>query len=74
MILIDRKMESTTTTSEKSQYALYSQASFNSDGHITIRNYNIDDKDNDEIIILSTEETQAIFKLFRLLSPDRLPF
>lgn len=57
-------MESKVITTEKSQTSLFCQASFNSDGVITLRNYNIPDKNSDEIIILSTEETEAIFKLF----------
>lgn len=40
------------------------QASFNSDGNITLRNYNRQDKDKDEIIILSRHETNALFALF----------
>ena len=40
------------------------QASFNSDGNITLRNYNSFNKNNDEIIILSSTETEALFKLF----------
>lgn len=40
------------------------QASFNSDGNITLRNYNSFNKNNDEIIILSSAETEALFKLF----------
>lgn len=37
------------------------QASFNSDGNITLRTYK--DKEIDEIIIFSEEETNAIFNL-----------
>jgi hypothetical protein len=40
------------------------QASFNSDGNITLRNYNGFNKNYDEIIILSNTETEALFKLF----------
>lgn len=52
----------------------YSQASINSNGCLTIRNYN-DDKNQDEIIILSNKETEAIIKLFdKLKQKDLLPF
>lgn len=40
------------------------QASFNSDGNITLRKYNSKNPYNDETIILSSEETEALFKLF----------
>lgn len=40
------------------------QASLNSDGNITLRNYNSFNKNNDEIIILSSAETEALFRLF----------
>lgn len=40
------------------------QASFNSDNCITLRNYDRRNPNNDEIIILSYEETRAIFSLF----------
>lgn len=45
-------------------YLPYCQASFNSDGHITLRNYDNSNKNNDEIIILSNSETEALFALF----------
>lgn len=45
-------------------YLPYCQASFNSDGHITMRNYDKSNKNNDEIIILSNSETEALFALF----------
>lgn len=53
-----------------------SQASFNSDGLITIRNYDNHNKDNDEIIILNARETNAIIELFRKLKNNNmtLPF
>lgn len=51
------------------------QASFNSHGCITIRNYNLYDKKSDEIICLSDKETKAIIDLFRQLKEnDILPF
>lgn len=45
-------------------YLPYCQASFNSDGRITMRNYDKSNKNNDEIIILSNSETEALFALF----------
>ncbi len=46
------------------EYLPYCQASFNSDGNITLRNYDRSGKDKDEIIILSGAETTALFALF----------
>lgn len=78
MKIIDREMTSKVITTEKGETALDCQASFNSDGYITLRNYNIENKDSDEIIILSAEETQAIIKLFKGLAKsfncEPLPF
>ena len=64
MKLIDREMVVKESISDKSNTFLECQASFNSDGNITLRNYNIQNKNSDEILILSAEETQAIIKLF----------
>lgn len=65
MKLIDREMKVTESITNKSNYGMYCQASFNSDGVLTLRNYDIQNKNSDEIIILSREETEAIVKLFR---------
>ena len=46
------------------QYLPYCQASFNSDGLITLRNYDRANKNKDMIIILSESETKALFALF----------
>lgn len=46
------------------EYLPYCQASFNSDGNITLRNYDRSNKNKDEIIILSESETKALFTLF----------
>lgn len=64
MKIIDREMKVVESCTDKSNYSLKCQASFNSDGVLTLRNYNIEDKNSDEIIILSREETEAIVKLF----------
>ena len=78
MKIINREMKSDVITTDKSQYSLYCQASFNSDGLITLRNYDIENKDSDEIIVLSYEETEAIFELFSQIRKksknDNLPF
>ena len=51
------------------------QASLNSDGNITLRNYDLQNKDSDEIIILSAKETKAIFNLMRVINGETsLPF
>ena len=54
------------------------QASFNSDGVITLRNYNSMNKNQDEIIVLSRNETTAILKLLSKIGTDihnhSLPF
>lgn len=67
MKIIDREMTIKENITDKSNYSLYCQASFNSDGYITLRNYNITDKNSDEIILLSAEETNAIINLFKTL-------
>lgn len=64
MKLIDREMTVKETMTTKGENSLYCQASFNSHGNITLRNYNIGNKNSDEIIILSAEETEAIIELF----------
>ena len=56
---------------------LHCQASFNSDGVITLRHYNPYEKGTDDIIVFSDGETKAIINLFRKID-DRfkvdLPF
>ncbi len=60
------------------KYLPYCQASFNSDGNITLRNYDRSNKNKDEIIILSNSETTALFELFSKMGRMRkaydLPF
>lgn len=56
MIKIKRDMKKTETTG--TEYP-YTQTSFNSDGCLTMRKYS-NDKNNDEIIIFTSEETQKI--------------
>jgi hypothetical protein len=71
-------MTTKVTTTEKGQHSLFCQASFNSDGNITLRNYNLPDKSEDEIIVLSAEETKAVIDLFRkmhsMIHIDESPF
>ena len=76
MKVIERQMQVNESESENKRIFPLSQASINSDGNITIRNYD-HSKNADEIIILSREETKAIFHLFNRLSEmskDWLPF
>ena len=59
-------------------YLPYCQASFNSDGNVTLRNYDRSNKNRDEIIILSQSETKALFDLFskmgQMCNNYNLPF
>ena len=66
MKLIERQMQ-LKETEQKHNYQ-QCQASINSDGCITIRNYDYQNKDQDEIIILSRKETGALIKLFSKIS------
>lgn len=76
MKIINREMTITETVTNKSNNSCYCQASFNSNGFITLRNYNIENKNSDEIIILSAEETKAVIDLFKMLKQKtlELPF
>ena len=60
------------------EYLPCCQASFNSDGNLTLRNYDRSGKNKDEIIILSETETSALFALFSTLGQKQktygLPF
>lgn len=62
MIIIERDISNMKSETNKGNRLTKCQASLNSDGQITLRNY--DDNSSDEIIILSTKETNAIFSLF----------
>ncbi len=64
MILINREINSKEITTEKGKNFNNCQASLNSDGNITLRNFDSRNKNSDEIIVLSKEETRAIVKLF----------
>lgn len=82
MIVIERNMEAEeivkTADNNIDQYLPYCQASFNSDGNITLRNYDRSNKNKDEIIILSNSETDALFALFSKIGQKQknydLPF
>ena len=63
MITIKREMQTKAVNKSEKYYSC--QASLNSDGVITLRNYNENDRDKDEITVLSREETKAIFALMR---------
>lgn len=76
MIKIKRNMSIETNKNEE-KYFSSCQASLNSDGNIILRNYDFINKNNDEILILSKEETNAIFKLFKIFEKkvnSDLPF
>lgn len=73
MKIIDREMKVVESCTDKSNYSLNCQASFNSDGVLTLRNYNIEDKNSDEIIIFSREETNAVVELFRAIKQLGVP-
>lgn len=74
MQVINREMEATKIKTAMDR-AGASQASFNSDGCIVLRNYDRYNKNNDEIIVLNENETSAIIRLFqKLKSHDILPF
>ena len=62
MLIIQRDIASRKSKTNSGNLFPHCQASFNSDGQITLRNY--DDNSSDEIIILSNKETNAIFSLF----------
>ena len=78
MKIINREMKAEVTITDKSNHSLDCQASFNSDGYITLRNFTRPNNDSDEIIILSAEETQAVIQLFSrlgcLFRNNTLPF
>lgn len=77
MIKIKREMQKTETTETNYNKT---QVAFNSDGCLTVRKYDIYDKDKDEIIIFSQNETREIVELFRQFNSlcnsrtDGLPF
>lgn len=79
MIELERKLEITAKTKDPIVNKA-SQASFNSNGKIVLRNYNKfgDSKNEDEIYIFSEYETQAIIELFKRISSitqdKNLPF
>ena len=79
MKIIDREMTVKEIITDKSNHSLDCQASFNSDGVITLRNYNPHEKGTDDIIVFSQRETKAIIKLFteindRISNKNDLPF
>lgn len=77
MTIIKRTMQSEITQTNDA-YDTKCQASLNSDGCITLRNYYQNDRDKDVIVVLSVQETQAIFDLMRKIkikcNMPELPF
>ena len=82
MKIIKREINTTkqidTANHNINEYLPHCQASFNSDGLITLRNYDRSNKSKDEIILLSKSETKALFALFSELGQKNknydLPF
>ena len=74
MIKIERELKENTICKPNVFYS-NSQASFNSNGCLVIRNYNSDSAEHDNIIVLSVRETKAIIQLFELMRNNNiLPF
>ena len=73
MKIINREMKVNESITDKSNNSLNCQASFNSDGVLTLRTYNQWDKNSDEIIIFSREETLAIVELFKAIKALGVP-
>ena len=76
MEIIKREMKSDIS---EVKTKLHCQASFNSDGVITLRHYSPYEKGTDDIIVFSDGETKAIIKLFkeineRISEKNYLPF
>lgn len=81
MIVRSRKIDGNSVITNPMNRFPYSQASINSDGCLTIRNYDKTSKENehtDEIIVLTKTETDAVFQLFDFLNKTqnryKLPF
>ena len=79
MIILKRNIQTDEIAKESDNMFLCEcQASFNSDGNITLRNYDRNDNSEDEIIILSKLETNAIFELMYKINENTknrgLPF
>jgi hypothetical protein len=76
--IIERDMKVTDVNQLITFRRIRSQASFNSDGVLTIRNYDPDNKSMDEIIIFTKSETEAVVHLMseigRTLKNNTLPF
>lgn len=62
MIKIKREMQKTETIETTQRWT---QVAFNSDGCLTVRKYDHLDKDKDEIIIFTKNETREIIGLFK---------
>lgn len=76
MIKIKREMQKTETNVTEHPET---QVAFNSNGCLTVRKYDRDDKDKDEIIIFNQNETREIISLFKQIADlfgknDNLPF
>ena len=78
MKIIERDMKVTEIKPTNAFRRIRSQASFNSDGVLTVRNYDPDNSAMDEIIIFTKSETEAIVNLMseisRTITNHTLPF
>lgn len=75
MISIKRKMDATKSFIGTGNLC---QASFNSDGNLTIRHHNSMNDNEDIITVLNEQETRAIIRLFQKMKElhiiNELPF
>lgn len=70
MVVLKREMNSTENYISQT-YNNKCQASINSDGTITLRIYDVENEEKDEIIILSEDETNAIFDLMNMIDEKK---
>ena len=63
MVVLKREMNSTESYKSQQCYNYECQASINSNGMITLRIYDTENREKDEIVVLSKKETDAIFDL-----------
>lgn len=70
MVVLKREMNSTENYISQT-YNNKCQASINSDGTITLRIYDVENEEKDEIIILSEGETNAIFDLMNIIAEKK---
>lgn len=78
MVVLKREINSTESYKSKQCYNYECQASINSNGMITLRIYDTENREKDEIVVLSKKETDAIFdlmyKIHEKTNKNNLPF